>query len=531
MEKQQFLDKFEELKSPANAERWAVLQLWLVEAKSDGEIAKALDKDRSTATRKIIEICKHFGTEANGKKEQRQHLVLLFRRYCKDFEVHPSIYPDWVDGDSSDRPQPSTNPQNIPIPTPESIPELTTLEFIGRDQDRSQKQTNLQNILITPDEIQDLLYLEEKVIISESTSIIENNTENMNIQQKINRVLDSHANASRERLYGIENYLEQLKTYLENKYVWLISVVGSGGVGKTSVVEKLVRDYGANVGFTDIVWVTAKRRYFKVEDLSEKEIIGSSINLEALVSNIATQLQITLPTSPDFKVQFKYLQNKLKQAPYLIIIDNLETLEEYKQLIQGFNPYDLSNNLSPSKIIMTSRQKLQSENSQLKEIEMKGIDRPSTVELIRYKGDHVERIAKATDEQLYPIFTVSDGIPLIILLIVNLIATNHQLTLSQIINKVLHEENLSSYLYFEALNSISDEAYNILRTLTGFSSNSSICYEDLKISSNLDDNDFDEAILELIRCSLLQNTCSLIDKPRYAIHSILFEFIKRSESE
>jgi tetratricopeptide (TPR) repeat protein len=140
MEKQQFLNKFEELKSPANAERWAVLQLWLVEAKSDGEIAKALGKDRSTATRKIGEICKHFGTVAKGKKEQRQHLVLLFRRHCKDFEVHPSIYPDWLDGNLSDRPQPSTNPKTIP--TPEPIPELTTLDFIGRDRDL----TNLANL-------------------------------------------------------------------------------------------------------------------------------------------------------------------------------------------------------------------------------------------------------------------------------------------------------------------------------------------------------------------------------------------------
>jgi tetratricopeptide (TPR) repeat protein len=140
MEKQQFLNKFEELKSPANAQRWAVLRLWLVEAKSDGEIAKVLDKDRSTATRKIGEICKHFGIDTKGKKEQRQHLVLLFRRYCKDFEVHPSIYPDWVDGNSGDRPQPSTNSQNIP--TRESIPEQTTLEFIGRDRDL----TNLANL-------------------------------------------------------------------------------------------------------------------------------------------------------------------------------------------------------------------------------------------------------------------------------------------------------------------------------------------------------------------------------------------------
>ncbi|WP_197278595.1 lipopolysaccharide assembly protein LapB [Pseudanabaena sp. 'Roaring Creek'] len=53
--------------------------------------------------------------------------------------MHPSIYPDWVDGNSSDRPQLSTNSQNIS--TPESIPELT-LEFIGRDRDL----TNLANL-------------------------------------------------------------------------------------------------------------------------------------------------------------------------------------------------------------------------------------------------------------------------------------------------------------------------------------------------------------------------------------------------
>jgi tetratricopeptide (TPR) repeat protein len=141
MDKLLFLKKLEDLKSPANAERSAVLQLWLVEAKSDGEIGKALGKDRSTATRKIGEICKYFGTDAKGKKEQRQHLVLLFRKHCKDFEVHLNVYPDWLDSDLSDRPHPPTNPQNIPIPEP--IPELTTLEFIGRDRDL----INLTNLI------------------------------------------------------------------------------------------------------------------------------------------------------------------------------------------------------------------------------------------------------------------------------------------------------------------------------------------------------------------------------------------------
>ena len=126
MDKQQFLNKFKELQSSANAELREVLKLWLVEGKSDQEIANALDKDRSTATRKIGDICKHFGTDVHGVKAQRQHLVLLFRRYCLDFEVDHSIYPDWVDtSEISDRPLPPltpTNQPNIPIANLTTIP-------------------------------------------------------------------------------------------------------------------------------------------------------------------------------------------------------------------------------------------------------------------------------------------------------------------------------------------------------------------------------------------------------------------------
>lgn len=144
MEKQQFLVKYQALQVPAKAELREVLRLWLVEAKSDLEIAKALGKKaHTTGGRKIVEICKHFGTDVWGDGDQRKQLVYLFRKYCSDFEVHPSIYPDWVDGNLSDRPSTSTNPQNIP--TSEPIPELTTLEFIGRDANNHENNI-VQNV-------------------------------------------------------------------------------------------------------------------------------------------------------------------------------------------------------------------------------------------------------------------------------------------------------------------------------------------------------------------------------------------------
>jgi len=132
LDKTQFLDKYQALQTPANAELVAVLKLWLPEGKSDDEIAAALGKNRSTATRKIGDICKYFGTDTKGKKEQRQQLVLLFRRYCSDFEVHSSLYPDWVEPNSI-----ATKPENIVSDIVPITPIASTeFDLLGRDADR-----------------------------------------------------------------------------------------------------------------------------------------------------------------------------------------------------------------------------------------------------------------------------------------------------------------------------------------------------------------------------------------------------------
>ncbi len=128
MDKKQFLDKYHELQTPAKAELREVLRLWLVEAKSDLEIAKDLGKKaHTTGGRKIVEICKHFGTDVWGEGDQRRQLVLLFRQHCSDFEVHPSIYPDWVDGDLRDR---TPNPTNQI-----ALKDIQESRLLGRNDD------------------------------------------------------------------------------------------------------------------------------------------------------------------------------------------------------------------------------------------------------------------------------------------------------------------------------------------------------------------------------------------------------------
>jgi hypothetical protein len=85
-----------------------------------------IDKTQGTHLTKIYQYfekeCPALQTiSGKGKKEVlRKYLQDLFNNTKTDIEI-------------SDRPQPPTNPQSIP--TPEPSPDLTTLEFIGRNRD------------------------------------------------------------------------------------------------------------------------------------------------------------------------------------------------------------------------------------------------------------------------------------------------------------------------------------------------------------------------------------------------------------
>jgi len=252
--------------------------------------------------------------------------------------------------------------------------------------------------------------------------------------------------------------------------------------------------------------------------------MGNALNIDALVSDIADQLEINLP--PTIAEHFSYLQSQLRSAPYLIVIDNLETLQDYTELLTQFNPHSQRNNLQPSKIIFTSRQKIQQLTMEVREVDIKGIDVNSTLKLIRHKGDHVQRIDEASDDELLPIFKATNGIPLLILLVVSLIATDDS-PLDEIIQSLAQQDQLYTYLYEEALASIKENAFKILTSMTDFSESSPVLRRQLRQQAELSDDEFREAVRECIERSLLTSISKgLSDEPRYSIHNLLYEFLR-----
>lgn len=444
---------------------------------TDEAIAKSLKINENTVRQHIKKICRTFlGKPDLPRERRRNELIELFKQYK----------PEWVLIDNFDNEEQLDINEDLGFTFPNNFATQETMNFIFEEEEDS-KISQIEKTL----------------------------RENTNWEQK--------------RLFGINKILDRLGENLQSRDdYWLMSLTGAGGIGKTSLTEKLVGQYAADSGFYKLAWTTAKRTYLAADMSLKKTNNKTDINPDRIIYDIASQLDINLP--PANTDHFAALQKKLKSEPYLIVIDNLETLLEYERLLARFNPFDPMCNIRPSKVILTSRKDLTANNSAVREIKLRGIDKSATFEMIRYQGQELDMIQQAFDEELDPIYEKTQGNPLMILLVLNLLKIYHE-PLDKIFERFEQNQDFQNFLYEESVFSLSDNAMLVLNSAINFSPNSLISHSDLKKSSDLNDDDFTEAITECSGLSLLDSSRSLTSESRYSIHSLLYEFLRRINDE
>ncbi|MFG3818070.1 AAA family ATPase [Limnothrix redekei] len=365
-------------------------------------------------------------------------------------------------------------------------------------------------------------------IDTDSSTKTDLKTSSITSVQSLQRVLSQ---LPQERLFGIQQFQQKLEAYLTDpEDSWLIDVVGEGGVGKTSLTAKTVRSVVEKADFRDISWVTAKKQYFDLQTQAKVDHEQrSSSSFDDLILDIARDLRIELPKSSEH--YFGALCEEIKSRPYLIVIDNLETLEGYKSILSRFrSPLDPQKLIAiePSKILITSRVKLRSGLIGVRELPMTGIDRSSTIELIRDRGQNIDRIAEADDEDLMPIYDTSRGIPLITHLIVNTIA-KYDFPLQEILQQIAGLDDLREFLYEDSVASLSPASLKCLCVIAASENGYAISYDILQGKVELDDAEFKECLAELSQYHLLEKVGSSLHRyPRYKIHSFLHQFMNES---
>ncbi|NJN94474.1 MAG: helix-turn-helix domain-containing protein [Anaerolineales bacterium] len=329
-----------------------------------------------------------------------------------------------------------------------------------------------------------------------------------------------------QRLFGISQTHAQVRGALEQPEApWLVALDGIGGIGKTSLAGALVRELAATGRFCEVAWVSAKQ-----EEFSPGSGIGpthrpAALDPSALTNSLLEQMGDLFMLTRPLAERQAGLAALLKKQPYLVVIDNLETLEDYQSVIPL-----LRQCANPTKFLLTTRHALHAYED-VYCLSLPELSRDDVLALLVYEAQvrGLTALAEASPAQLDSIYQVVGGNPLALKLVVGQIRA---LPLAQVLENLRlaqgkKVDDLYTYIYWQAWNAL-DEAGRQTLLAMPLAQNGTLAQ--LAALSELDQTALTQSLEHLATLSLLDVSANL-EQPRYRIHRLtetflLYEVIK-----
>jgi hypothetical protein len=320
-------------------------------------------------------------------------------------------------------------------------------------------------------------------------------------------------------LIGVEHQLERLVDVVASSETpWVICIEGLGGIGKTTLAGALIRQPWIPGQFHNIGWVSAKQQQFS-PGVGLKQVSGPLLNADTLTDNLLEQLDSSVSLVQPPQQKMAALIEILKKAPYLIVIDNLETVDDYQSLLPT-----LLKLTAPSKFLLTSRYSLRT-HPDVFTLSMEELNQAHTIQFIRQEAaiKGLSDVINAPETKLQGIYDIVGGNPLALKLIVGQISV---LSLSQVLENLRKAkgkkiEDLYIYIYWQAwhlLDAISQKTFLMMPLAHDGT------VEQLLTVTQLGIDDLTHALQQLAELSLLQIGGTLEER-RYTIHRLTETFL------
>ncbi|MBN1231599.1 MAG: hypothetical protein JXA19_07050, partial [Anaerolineales bacterium] len=290
-------------------------------------------------------------------------------------------------------------------------------------------------------------------------------------------------------------------------------IVGIGGIGKTAFADYVLRQCVNNFPFYDFIWIKANT--FSAQG----ELIHPEANFDSILLQIGNQLFSTVEPGKDLKRNIQYL---LKENPYLIVIDNLETEEHFHSIIE--NIMDLAN---PSKFIITSRVHSRNQGG-LFILNLQEISSDAAMGLITDQMNSIglNHQSVAIQDHIEDIYKTVGGNPLALKIIVGLL---NMLPLNNILMDLqkVHSgdvENLYTYIYKLAWESLNIQEKQVMAVMPLISEKGATL-DQLTFLSSVPVPQLTGTIDQLYKRSLLEIQGGVNEK-RYGIHRLTDTFLR-----
>lgn len=365
------------------------------------------------------------------------------------------------------------------------------------------------------------IYYRQRQAISQLTDIL-NHLESKASATWQEQMLTRLDFPSYSKLVGIETPAKKLLDVLLDKNDhYIVSIDGLGGMGKTALADHIVRSLINMRHFEEIAWTTAKHTHLSTLGRLQVESTQPALTYHILLEKLADQFAIPNFSGITQLQKQQFVKKHLKERACLVVIDNLETVSDYRSLLPV-----LRKNQNPSKFLITSRLRLL-EEPDVFSLALKELPKEAAFELLRIEAQRTgfSTLAEAPDAELEKIHAVVGGHPLALKLIVGQLRFR---SLPRVLARYqdgeqLSQDKLFEYIYQEIWETLDEENKTTLLALTQ-SSETGFTFEHLVSISDLPESSVDRCLENLILLSLVELGGNLYER-RYRLHRLTEMFL------
>ena len=323
------------------------------------------------------------------------------------------------------------------------------------------------------------------------------------------------------RLIGRRRELDQLLAALrEPERKPIVSLVGLGGIGKTTLAQAAAEQSWAEGLFEHLVWTSAKTERFSGEGTHQTGV--SDFDFERLLDEIGRQCERReLPKLPlaEKRLAVKQL---LTAKRVLIVLDNLETVAAGEVVVD-----EIFQILGRSKLLLTSRHHIRHERAF--SLDLGGLFEADGLTFLR--EDSAERgislVAEAPQADLVAIYRATGGAPLAMKLVVGQMS---RWPLAQVLDNLKAAKfsglnyDFYRFIYKHSWDLLAVEAQKVLVSMAVFDPANGSSESALGQVSQVEPAALRPALEQLILLSLVEVLGDLTAR-RYTLHALTHYFV------